>query len=105
VVQTAIRDLVGREAGLKEMSTLGVTMATWAPLEARAFQCIDRMGGIFWDSTDSHRAAGDTVLSGWTWERIRTAQVGYELGFITLWLAIAAAPALVLRKQSHAQPT
>ena len=80
-------------------------MAAWAPLETRAFQCTDGMEGIFWGSIDSHRIAGDRVSPGWTWEQVRAAQIVYYVSFITLWLAIAAAPALLLRKESNAQPT
>ena len=85
--------------------SLGVTMVAWAPFEDRAFHCTDRMSGIFWDSIDSHQAAGDTVLPGWTWQKIKVAQGLYEAGFIVLWLAIAATPALVIGRRSHAQAT
>jgi hypothetical protein len=85
--------------------SLGITMAAWEPFEDRAFQCTDKMGGIFWCSIGTHQSAGDTILHGWTWERIRAVQACYVVGFITLWLSIAAAPALLPRKESHVQPT
>jgi hypothetical protein len=85
--------------------SLGVTMAAWVPFEDRAFHCTDKMGGIFWGSVSAHQAAGDTVSAGWSWNQVRAVQACYEAGFIALWLAIAAAPLLALRKESHAQPT
>jgi hypothetical protein len=85
--------------------SLGITMAGWVPFEYRAFECTDRMDGIFWDSIDAHQAAGDTVLAGWTWQEIKLVQGLYEAGFIVLWLAIAATPALTFRRELHVEAT
>jgi hypothetical protein len=85
--------------------SLAIIMAVWASFEHRAFNCTDGMGGIFWDSIDAHQAAGDMVLSGWTWQKIKAAQGFYETGFIVLWFAIAVTPALVLRRKVHAKAT
>jgi hypothetical protein len=82
--------------------SLGVTMTAWSHFEDRAFHCTDRMSVFFWDSIETHRGAGDTVLPGWTWAQIKSTQKKYEIGFGALWVLIAAAPALALRRASHA---
>jgi uncharacterized membrane protein YraQ (UPF0718 family) len=89
---------------LKALTTIGVAVAaicvsllvslvvTWLAYELlipeRAFHCND--GGIpaaFWTSADTHRTAGDKILPGWTWERLRLVNNTYELAFFGLSIA------------------
>jgi hypothetical protein len=82
-----------------------IIMLAWnIQIEHRACRCTDDVGfGFFWENMGTHQEAGDTVLPGWTWRKIKVIQALYEAGFIVLWLAIAAAPALALKRESHAQ--
>src|SRR6266446_3485791 len=81
-----------------------VIMLAWnIQIEHRAFRCTDDVGfGFFWESMETHRGAGDIVASGWTWGKIKVIQGAYEVGFITIWLSIAAAPSLLFKRASHA---
>jgi hypothetical protein len=56
-------------------------------VEGRAFRCNDDTYPFVWFTTDldAHRQAGDTLASGWTWERIRRVQRYYVAAFYTLW--------------------
>jgi uncharacterized membrane protein len=82
-----------------------ITMLAWnIQIEHQAYKCTDDVGfGFFWESMSTHEGAGDTALPGWTWGKIRAVQALYEAGFVLLWFAIAAAPALALKKESRAQ--
>ena len=82
-----------------------VIMLAWnLHIEHRAYRCTDDVGfGFFWENMATHERAGDTPLPGWTWGKIKFIQASYEAGFVLLWFAIAAAPALTLKRESYGQ--
>lgn len=88
---------------MKALATIGLAVATicasllvslvvtWLAYELfvpeRAFHCND--GGVpsaFWTSADTHRTAGDRILPGWTWEKLRLVNNIYEFAFFGLWM-------------------
>jgi hypothetical protein len=55
----------------------------WIP--ERAFHCTDDGLSIgFWQSTDTHRTAGDKILPGWTWKKMGLLNNVYEAAFFVL---------------------
>ena len=67
-----------------------VTMISWGVrIEDRAFHCWDIGFGSYWTDIDLHKSAGDTISSGWTWERIKTVRLHYIEAFWLLWTAIS----------------
>src|SRR4051794_19050885 len=68
------------------VSFLVVTIVWNASVEGRAFRCTDATGvGMFWTDLYEHRAAGDSVSPGWTWDQIGRRQRMCEMAFVTLW--------------------
>lgn len=69
-----------------------VTWIAWhLQITEKAFHCTDDNVSGFWCEIDSHRAAGDTVLQGWTWEKLRMVRLIYEVVFYLIWLGPSAA--------------
>ena len=69
-------------------SFLVVTMVWNVWVEGRAFRCTDAAGvGMFWTDLHEHRAAGDPVSPGWTWDQIGRRQRTYEWSFAALWIS------------------
>ena len=85
------------------MVSFPIFMLLWnIQIEHRAYRCTDDVGfGFFCESMDTHRGAGDTVLPGWTWQKIEVTQALYEAGFLVLLLSIATAPAWAPKAKSH----
>ena len=71
-----------------------LTLIAWnIQIEHRAFRCTDDVGfGFFWEDMKEHQAAGDTVLSGWTWEKIKIVKTLY----VVVFLIGAALPAALV---------
>ncbi len=105
-MKTLVRILAfGGSAAVGLVVSFVIIMLAWnIQIEHRAYRCTDDVGfGFFWENMNTHQAAGDTTLPGWTWGKIKAIQALYETGFVLLWLAIAAVPALTLKAESHAQ--
>jgi hypothetical protein len=90
--------------------SLVVTWYVWqTQITEKAFHCTDDNISGFWVSMDTHRAAGDTVFPGWTWEKLKTVRMIYETAFYFLWFVISFASFLVLfrrfrfKKESNKQ--
>ena len=76
-----------------------LTMVTWsACIEGRAFQCWDIGFGSFWQDIDVHFRAGDTISSGWSWERLKVVRFHYLEAFWLLWGLIAFVLFWILQK-------
>jgi hypothetical protein len=91
-----------------------VSLLAWlgwsTQIEGRAFRCNDDTYPFVWFRTDldTHRQAGDTLASGWSWEKIRRVQRLYEAAYYPLSLLAAALGYLGLRKltsKSIAEPS
>ena len=74
--------------GLSLVVSLVLTWFVWeAMIYDRAFHCNDDGLSIaFWTSADTHKAAGDTIAPGWTWDNVRTVNGIFKIAFYTLWL-------------------
>ena len=83
-------------------STLVTTIAWSVQIEPRAFQCNDSCGWPFdnyWTGMDGHKGAGDTISSGWTWEKLEYLRYVYMSAFLLLWIAGTIIPfKMVLRR-------
>jgi hypothetical protein len=89
------------------LASLLITWLVWeTQIDGRAFRCTD--GGPFslslgfWTSIDTHQSAGDPILPGWTWEKLRLTRRAYEVAFLALWIAGSA---LVFRVLRHISTT
>ena len=78
-------------SGCAGLSPVFAAVFTWFVWEVmigdRAFRCND--GGLsiaFWTSADTHKSAGDTIVPGWTWDKVRTVNGIFKLAFYALWL-------------------
>ena len=72
---------------LSLIASLFITWLAWQfQITEKAFHCTDLSVGGFWDDMDEHRAAGDTLLAGWTWAELKTVRSFYEAGFYTMWI-------------------
>lgn len=70
-----------------------VTIIAWNILEPRMFKCTDDVPFVPLPGPISdHKQAGDTLLPGWTWTKVRIARLIYLTTFFALWFAIAASP-------------
>jgi uncharacterized membrane protein YraQ (UPF0718 family) len=73
-------------------SVLVSLAVTWLAYELlipeRAFHC-NHVGipDAFWTSADTRRTAGDKILPGWTWEKLRLVNNIYEVAFFGLSIA------------------
>lgn len=70
------------------VASLFVTWSAWeAQIGERAFHCTDSgLSDAFWTSADTHEAAGDKILPGWTWGKLRMVNRIYEFVFFLLWI-------------------
>jgi hypothetical protein len=69
------------------VASLFITWFVWhMQITERAFHCTDDNVRGFWVGMDTHRGAGDTVMAGWTWEKLKVVRMIYEIAFFTLWL-------------------
>src|SRR4051812_40003433 len=80
-----------------------ITWAVWeSRIEGKAFQCNDGPGfGAFWVSVDDHRNAGDTISSGWTWEKLKEVRIDYEIAFYWLWFLSGSGGFLIVLQISR----
>src|SRR5689334_9818377 len=64
-----------------------ITFVAWSiQIEPRAFQCWDGpVIDAYWGSIDVHRAAGDKISAGWTWDEIKMWQKIYIGSFFAIW--------------------
>jgi hypothetical protein len=81
------------------------TVATYAAwniaIEPAAFRCVDDLGFLdsYWCNMDEHRAAGDTVSPGWTWEKLKVVRIVFIAAFYAIWAASALIPfGIILRR-------
>jgi hypothetical protein len=69
------------------MASLIITWFAWeCQITDKAFHCTDDNVSGFWCDMDTHRAAGDTLLNGWTWGGLKMVRSIYELVFYALWI-------------------
>jgi TRAP-type C4-dicarboxylate transport system permease small subunit len=70
------------------VAALFITWLVWEmQITERAFHCTDDGLSIaFWTSAETHEAAGDKILPGWTWEKLKAVNRIYEFAFFTLWI-------------------
>jgi hypothetical protein len=68
--------------------SLFITWCAWEiQLGGSAFHCTDDGLSIaFWESASTHETAGDKIIPGWTWQKVRIANAIYELCFFALWI-------------------
>jgi len=72
-------------------------ISTWfvweTQISERAFHCTEEgcLSIGFWMSPETHQAAGDTIMPGWTWEKVAVVRRLYQAAFLTLSLAGAVA--------------
>lgn len=73
---------------LSLVASLVITWLAWeCVVPGRAFQCRDDGFDIgFWMCAETHRSAGDTILPGWTWEKVQRVNGEYGLAFVVIWL-------------------
>jgi hypothetical protein len=78
---------------------LFVTWVAWEVfISGRVFQCGDiGLDVAFWMSADTHEAAGDVIMPGWTWERLKTVNSIFKLAFFALWIAVTMASLRIWR--------
>ena len=77
-----------------------VTMIAWGVhIEGSAFHRTDIGFGSYWTDMDLHKSAGDTVSSGWTWEKLKAVRMQYIGAFYLLWAVSAAVSFLILSKK------
>lgn len=73
----------------------GATYAAWnIAIGPRAFHCVDDIGifDSYWCAMEDHKAAGDTVLPGWTWEELKMVRIIFISGFCLLWAGSTLIP-------------
>jgi hypothetical protein len=70
------------------MVSLVITWMAWELfVSGRAFQCTDSgFDAAFWTSAGTHQSAGDIILPGWTWEKLRLVNGIYTIVFFGLWI-------------------
>jgi hypothetical protein len=99
---TGLLPFVGSAALGLVVSFVIFTVAWNIHIEHRAYKCTDDVGfGFFCENMNTHKGAGDTPLPGWTWGKIKAVQASYEAGFVILWFAIAAVPALNVKRKPN----
>src|ERR1700722_3241163 len=70
---------------------LVVTWIAWQlQITEKAFHCTEGNISGLWCDIDSHRGAGDTILPGWTWEKLKFTRLIYETVFYLIWLGGSA---------------
>jgi hypothetical protein len=80
------------------------TFAVWnTAIEPRAFHCVDEIGILdsYWCGMDNHKAAGDTVFPGWTWEKLEAVRISFIAAFYFLWAGCALIPFWLLLQRSR----
>ena len=74
-------------ASISLVVSLVVTWFVWEVLiHERAFHCYD--GGLsiaFWTSAATHESAGDSIMPGWTWQKLDTVNGIFMFAFYALW--------------------
>src|SRR5689334_18955568 len=76
-----------------------ITMGSWdTRIENKAFHCWDIGFGSYWTDIDSHASAGDTISSGWTWEKLKIVRRDYIVVFWLLWAVFALILSWILQK-------
>ena len=81
---------------------LVVTMSSWdAHIEGKAFHCTDGDFPFFWTDMATHKAAGDALSPGWTWEKIEGVRRHYVGAFLLIWASISGVPVLFLIYRSR----
>ena len=86
------------------VSTLVTTIVWNIQIEPRAFQCNDTCGWPFdnyWGAMGDHKAAGDAISPGWTWEELKTLREIYIAAFFLLWAASTLTPFRVILLRSN----
>jgi hypothetical protein len=69
------------------MAALVITWSAWEyQITEKAFHCTDGNFSGFWCDMDAHRQAGDTLLGGWTWDKLKLVRSIYEIIFYVLWI-------------------
>ena len=71
------------------------TYAVWnTAIEPKAFHCVDDIGVFdsYWCDMDDHKAAGDTVFPGWTWEKLKMVRTIFIAAFYLLWTGSTLIP-------------
>ena len=68
--------------------SLFITWFAWEiQIDGTAFRCNDDGLSIaFWQSANTHEAAGDKIMPGWTWQKVSFVNGIYELCFFALWI-------------------
>src|SRR5438105_9429037 len=72
-------------------------ISTWfvweTQISERAFHCTEEgcLSIGFWMSPETHQAAGDKIMPGWTWEKVAVVRRLYQAAFLSLSLAGAVA--------------
>lgn len=73
-----------------------VTITVWdIQIEPRAFQCNDSCGWPFanyWTGMADHKAAGDAISAGWTWDELEAVREIYIAAFFLLWIVSTLIP-------------
>ncbi len=73
-----------------------VTITAWdIQIEPRAFQCNDICGWPFanyWTGMADHKAAGDAISAGWTWDELEAVREIYIAAFFLLWIVSTLIP-------------
>ena len=90
------------------IASLVITWFAWRfQITDKAFHCTDDNLSGFWCDMNTHRAAGDNLLGGWTWDELKVVRIIYEIVFYMLWLGGSAFMFWFLRrffKSGHARP-
>jgi hypothetical protein len=85
------------------VASLVITWFVWEILiYERAFHCID--GGLsiaFWMSADTHESAGDIILPGWTWEKLKLVNGAFMMAFYALWISGSVMGYRILHKECN----
>ncbi len=72
------------------MFSFVITAIPWnAQIEDQAVHCTDIGFGFFFVDMYTHKAAGDTVSVGWTWEKLEAVRIAYEFTFFAIWFIIS----------------
>ena len=67
-------------------------ISTWfvweTQISERAFHCTEEgcLSIGFWENPETHQAAGDQIMPGWTWEKLAVVRRLYQAAFFILSL-------------------
>jgi hypothetical protein len=90
-------------AGSWVVSTLVTWIAWQAQIEDKAFHCNDLGFGSWLVRIEDHRAAGDVISPGWTWEEVARVRTAYQVVFYAIWFGVTTVFLLVLRRLRRVQ--